>query len=252
VWALGTDSAGTEHILHFDGVSLQETPFPGQGTPGTITKIAAAPGGYPWAIGPATILRWDGAAWRSVALPHTDKLTAIQVVGPNDVWAAGQGTAFRGTGQAQASFVYHWDGASWTTLPYTEIFSIINDIHVVSATDVWAVGQFHLSHPPFQVGLRAHWDGTRWIATTTSDDPYQEIVGPPDGSSLTVTTGRGVLYFDGTTWTSAVLPQPPPGTAVDAIHLAYLPDTGVTLAVGRGTVNTTPPTFGPLFYRTSG
>jgi hypothetical protein len=91
------------------------------------------------------VLRYDGAAWRSVSrtgLPGNESLTGVDVVSATDVWAVGdQRAGFIGSNTVAA----HWTGTAWTreTTPNGNPGGF-NRLYGVAAagSTIWAVGHY--------------------------------------------------------------------------------------------------------------
>jgi hypothetical protein len=96
-------------------------------------------------------------------------------------------------------------------------------VAVVSANDVWAVGDFQNDSNVFQT-LVEHWDGTAWriIASPSGAGLQAGLLSVASDSSTDVwatgNSGSGTLieHWDGTAWT--VVPSPtPPGTLANPL-----------------------------------
>jgi hypothetical protein len=172
--------------------------FPGTG--GTVNVAGASSPSNVWAAlkssgGQATELyRWNGRSW-AAAKSFQGSLTAISVLGRNDVWVFG------------APGVTHFNGRTWT-----EVSSTLQGGSALSDHNVWAFNGTEVDH----------YNGRTWTATNVASllPPQLPNHGP---SSLTnilalapnnvYATGEGdqtprggpgvVLHFNGHTWTQA-------------------------------------------------
>lgn len=76
--------------------------------------------------------------------------------GPRDVWVV----ANRYSGAEAGGAARRWDGESWTDSGLVEPGVNMQDIEVLSPTDVWVVGARKAS-----LAVADHWDGTTWSPT---------------------------------------------------------------------------------------
>src|SRR5215204_6408037 len=123
------------------------SPAPNTGFAG---GVAFAPDNA-WAVGSggdvngmALVAHWDGSAWSRVPVPRRahDFLFGVAAVSSTDLWAVGSSDD---PGPGSDTFVLHWDGAQWTIIPSPNAGPGTNwllGVAAVSATDVWAVGQY--------------------------------------------------------------------------------------------------------------
>src|SRR5207302_893542 len=121
-----------------------------------------------WAVGAVLgwhdhtlILHWDGAQWHQTDSPNPnadDVLSAVAVVGPNDVWAVGG----QGDISPEYGLILHWDGQHWTEVPNpSTIPSMLYAITALGPDNVWAVGT--RGYPTVDSRtLILHWDGHTW------------------------------------------------------------------------------------------
>jgi ABC-type phosphate transport system substrate-binding protein len=77
-------------------------------------------------------------------------LYGIRALAPDDVWVVGETKVHvvNGASRGHKALVAHWNGTQWTTLAtFGDGVNdyVLNDIAVISANDVWAVGK-HI-HP---------------------------------------------------------------------------------------------------------
>jgi hypothetical protein len=108
------------------------------------------------------------------------------------VWAVGN-TAFL---NGSTSFVEHWDGSAWHTVPLTRATghaALLADVSVAAPDDVWAVG----APSSGREGVIEHWDGSHWRVASTLDLPTAR------GGLLAVSTLPGATwavgsFYDGT------------------------------------------------------
>ncbi|MEW5988309.1 MAG: carboxypeptidase-like regulatory domain-containing protein [Chloroflexota bacterium] len=161
IWVVGdwnpnvppTETGRRTLAQHWDGVNWQIVTTPDPSWSGmdyaTLQDVAAVATNDVWAMGysedfaslksETLIQHWDGTAWTIVASPNPggsnliNKLRAVAAVGPSDVWAVGGG------GYPERAMILHWDGVSWSAVN-NRCRVPLYGVTVVSATDIWAVG----------------------------------------------------------------------------------------------------------------
>jgi hypothetical protein len=240
VWA-AAPALGT---VPCDGWAL--VPTPNQGNSVTrLTSVAALSADDAWAVGywrsePAGAgpyaLRWNGSTWSETDLPDTGQLgTSPEVVGVDaaangDVWIVGSVTTPAPTNNEP--LVLRWRGGDWdivetvtlrpqTEFPYAARGGFLDDVAILTADDVWAVGIANGfgDAESASVPLAVHWDGSSWtdvevplvanrhhafyaVAAIAPDDvwavgDYRNIGG----------VFRGVAYhWDGSAWSHVPSP----------------------------------------------
>jgi len=115
--------------------------------------------------GPQRTQTCDGT-WHTVATPLDKRidrrLYGVAAVSATDAWAVGQGINRSKPGKP---LIERWDGTTWTImaspLPSGAMNGVLHAVSVVSATDVWAVGQYQSASSDHLV-LAEHWNGTAW------------------------------------------------------------------------------------------
>jgi hypothetical protein len=139
----------------------------------SFTAVAADSATDAWAVGfsqtagyrtPSALYeRWNGTAWSVVPGPDAT-LNAVVALSPTDAWAVGLGGE-----------VEQWNGTAWASVavpnpnPSDTAGNNLTSITAVSASDIWAVGEF--------------------TNTSYTNSAYAE-------------------YYDGSSWTVFILPQP--------------------------------------------
>jgi hypothetical protein len=134
-----------------------------------FTDIAAVSARDVWAVGNVTppglggrhpiVRRWDGKAWRTVALPSKfshAQLFAVAASSRTDVWVFGQWR--NSNGLDGHAFALRWTG-SWSVVGFFKTFNLISDGVVFGPKNAWIFGA---------AGVR-HFNGHGW---TTSSLPY--------------------------------------------------------------------------------
>ena len=233
VWAVGSadDARGNSQPLreHWNGSAW--TVVAGPNNFDVLKGVAAVSPGVVWAVGQgldgAAIERWNGLAWRAVKNPAAGPQTTLNGVATapsGDVWAVG--TDFH-TGTAR-TFIEHRDvnTTRWSVVPSPNASAqnnLLVAVAAVSASNVWAVGDFQNDQNVFQT-LIEHWDGTAWrIVHSPSGSGIQAgllSVAALSGTNVWAAGNSGtatlIEHWDGTRWT--VVPSPTPdGTSFNPV-----------------------------------
>jgi hypothetical protein len=105
------------------------------------------------------------ADWEVVASPNAGRqansLASVAAVTDNDVWTVGW--AFNAQLNAYRTITEHWNGTRWSLVRSpnaTNGYNFLNGVSVVTANDVWAVGQ--AANGSTYNTLVEHWNGVAW------------------------------------------------------------------------------------------
>ncbi len=181
VWAVGHSVVGTRSTIlveHWDGTRWSVVPTPDlmtEDSGASLDAIAVVSADDIWAVGsqPAGVLieHWDGSTWSVVDAPQPADhgfLTAVDVSGPDDVWAVGWTTPSDGN-EATPPVIEHYDGTGWelVELPAAPArFVVPLAVTAVSSNDVWVTGWMGDSNLSQDYdrhrAMVAHWDGRSW------------------------------------------------------------------------------------------
>jgi hypothetical protein len=144
VWAVGHSILSSQiepeitlaSIYHWNGKGWAAIEHPGL-RPGTVMHdVVAISNKDIWAVGQdganGLFLHFDGTQWTEHASPADAAPTAVAAAATDDVWAVG------------AKAHYHFDGASWTAYPATNmpLESERRAIAISSPCDLWTVGAY--------------------------------------------------------------------------------------------------------------
>jgi len=161
VWAVGYAVHGVTQvaILHWNGRGWTRAPYRGPTGSSYLTGVAATSTGDAWAVGttirgtdagPAFTVRWTGRKWQRVPIPDagTTQLSAVTALSSRDAWAAG--------GSADRTVIEHWDGTNWASVPGPApgVSRSLTSVAASSASNVWAVGSYHVV--PSDLALALH------------------------------------------------------------------------------------------------
>lgn len=203
-----------------------EVASPSPSSMGNVLNSTATAGAHgQWAVGYRNIpggyqnlILFDGGhGWTQVASPDPgplqSQLTAVSASGPADAWAVGYYFA-QGSATTFAPQALHWDGSSWTQVPFPALHHEIDTKGIavadISPDDAWMVAGQLRGKP-----IIAHWDGTAWslITVPTGVRSLSAVAasGPGDvwaaGIAKAATFTAVILHYNGKTWTkSATLP----------------------------------------------
>jgi hypothetical protein len=178
VWAAGqvisSDHQTAEVLMeHWDGHAWTVIPGVGStvadaGATGQINGMQAISANNIWAVGNAQqggfILHWDGTHWAAIAPPfQSTNLDRVSATSSTDVWVLGN---IEPSGHMVLA---HWNGQIWSqvpappflTSPQNILIGLVNNIAVVSPTDVWAIGEVSTGTIHQEI-LILHWNGTIW------------------------------------------------------------------------------------------
>ena len=179
-WAVGnyfsrTNGAEETLIDHWNGTkwTVASNPNPSSSENG-LNGVTAVSASNVWAVGQyipngggntePLIEHWNGSKWAVVPGPTPGAgaaaLLSVAASSANSIWAVGSSTNSSGNTQ---TLIEHWDGSIWSIIPNPNpgpVSDILNSVAVVSAHNVWAVGQYEVN-TSFNT-LIEHWDGTQW------------------------------------------------------------------------------------------
>lgn len=176
VWVVGSRGA-LDHertlILHFDGETFRIVPSPSPYLTSDLRDVVAFAPNDVWAVGTGvtmrephyrytpTVLHYDGARWRQVAVPSVRtgfglEVHAIAGTGPDDIWLVGTANVRDSAGWV--GLIEHYDGRQWRIVPTppSEFFTLT----AIAPGDVWAAGSSAPTYRPNRPV--AHWNGRRW------------------------------------------------------------------------------------------
>jgi len=236
VWAVGSETGTTEHSLieRWNGTAWSAVPGPAnEPAGGELVGLGVLSSTDIWAVGDsndgsgfATLIEhWNGTAWSVVPNPAVvatghDFLSAVAGAASGNVWAVGR------TGRHSVPILEHWNGSTWSrvTQPVSGFDSALRGLAVVTATDIWAVGEQGLSQT-----VTEHWDGTAWSLVPSPNPPGTDtqptLTGVAAfGSSDVWTVGLAMTsgsleqtlaaHWNGTAWQIVASPNPAPNQNV--------------------------------------
>ncbi len=247
VWAVGEKVSGSHFaslIEHFDGTKWTIVPSPQFTSGSELVKVLAISANDIFAVGDFNtdklqsaplVEHYDGTKWTVVAKPRLRKgetgiLTGIAAISDRDIWATG-------TGLLGAAVVFHFDGQSWSRIPFP-LSKKVNQLSrptVISTNDVWVVGDF-TGNDLVNHTLTAHWDGKAWKVVPSPDGG-----GPGSGNLLTGVSAISttdvwasgfasdpqlgflnlVEHWDGTRWKISPIPSHDPALELLTDILAF-------------------------------
>src|SRR5262249_2104863 len=117
-------------------------------------------------------------------------LVGVAVGSTHDGWGGGAVTEHR----AFWGVIGRWDGSAWAAGPAPDPGpgpADLSGVDAVSATDVWAVGQYLANKDR---ALIEHWDGTEWSQIPSP------VLRPPSGLSAVSAVSTGDIWAVGSTY----------------------------------------------------
>jgi hypothetical protein len=250
VWAVGeANSSGypisVTYAEHDDGTSWTHVPTPSPGGFSNVLEAVSADSATDaWAVGQSVsldgdyvysllALHWDGDAWSQVSVPIPGgqlkfaELSAVSTISATDAWAIGFGER----GEANVTFVEHWNGTKWMHVPNPEIPgasgpTIVAGLSAISPTDVWLSAAWQ-NRQGVDQNASARWNGSSWRIYKLPDrgsgdnDPTGiDAVSAHDvwmvGRAFGSDAGPVIEHFDGKTWT-LVQPAVCDGCTLEAV-----------------------------------
>lgn len=230
VWAVGYQSnpANPALIEHWNGAKWSVVPTPALTNSNEyyLRSVAAISATDVWAVGYyfrsiggneyTLIEHWNGSKWSVVANPNpgpTDNwLGNVTAVSRNDVWAVGWYE--NNSLQRQQVLIEHWNGITWSVMPsptrnvpYMELTGLA----VVTANDIWGVGNYLTAATETDKTLIEHWNGTAW-SIVPSPNPSSGTgslgaVSTVSARNIWAAGSDGLIeHWNGTTW--SVIPSP--------------------------------------------
>jgi hypothetical protein len=237
-WAVGThrtDAGFRTLMLSWDGERWTKVPSPNPDAHlNELYGVTAVSADDAWAVGSfgrgrssTLVVHWDGDSWTRVAAPNPDHdsyLLSVSAVSADDVWAAGDSFV-------KGAVVLHWEGESWrrVKIPGARDF-FLSALTTDAQGEVWAVGSSDEYWPPYERTLIEHWDGSGWERVPSPNPSHRynwlhdvDVAGPDDvwavGGYL-VAQGIQIaltLHWDGTSWTTVPVSQPPERNDLDSV-----------------------------------
>jgi hypothetical protein len=135
------------------------------------------------------IEHWNGHSWRTVPSPNpgvgSDLLSSVTAVSANNIWAVGDYSDKAGVIGTDKTLILHWNGHSWSKATSPDPGSSFEDlatIREVSATNIWAVGDYAGSDVHDR-SLILHWNGRTW----------KQVSSPNPGKSSDILSGLAVV-----------------------------------------------------------
>jgi hypothetical protein len=195
---------------------------------------------------------WNGTAWSAVTLPDPNfGASGIAGQSASDIWAVG--TSFDPATRVGVAEAMHFNGGSWTVVPFsaTGITSpVITGVTEISPSNVWAVG-YDASASPTVVNntLIEHWTGSGWsivpspspgnsnrlvaVAGRSATDVYAIGNATVPGTDDPIQPENIVLRWNGSTWAddSAGVPA-----TVSVTSAATFPGAALEWIAGTGVV----------------
>ncbi|MDE3229899.1 MAG: zf-HC2 domain-containing protein [Chloroflexota bacterium] len=229
-WAVGNNNTTLmPALLHYSAGAWKQVALPRQApVQGSFDMVRMRAPGDGWIIMNGVknsqgllsyeLLRYTDGSWSSFPCP-LPVISDVAPVGPNDIWVTGLDSL---NGDAGAVRFAHYHDGQWTVMPQPTGAGL-NDLRVISPTDIWASGDNVKSQVNgYAYPFVAHYDGATWQAAP------QAI--PPDA-------GSGEQLFtlgDGAGWAFRItVTQHDQAPQNQATPQDFTPDTTLVTGVSR-------------------
>ena len=241
VWAVGdydTPKSNRTLVEHYNGTkwSVVSSPSPGARDYNFVNGMTAISATNVWLVGTrgggsgpnrTLIEHFNGRRRSTVSSPYesTRVLSTVSAISQNDAWAVGY--YFTSTGVR--TLIEHYDGTKWKVVsspnPSTGGDNFLNGVAAISASDVWAVGEYVFGAGRATEPLIEHYDGSKWrVVSSPKVGTADELNGVAAISASNVwAVGQSNLagartlieHYNGSTW--KVISSPNPVTGGDNI-----------------------------------
>jgi hypothetical protein len=231
VWAVGHADdlelgvTSRSLIEHWDGSAWRIVHSPSvRGHLNTLTGVVALSSDDAWAVGTLTnfqpggrpiLLHWNGDQWRRVRTSCAPYLNEVDARSATDIWAIGGADSCR------------YNGSHWVDIrldpPNNPQYSLdMQDLTIVSASDIWAVGDEASSCGEGQVchsGAIEHWNGKDWTYVTDNVPVLYGVdaAAANDIYAVGLAIGPAIVHYDGSGWEDVPNPYEPAQLASVAV-----------------------------------
>jgi len=160
IWTVGA-SVGNNGVFqtlieHWNGTRWSIVPSPNVGSHDNfLNSVTTVSTGDVWTVGTSTnnsniqrtlIEHWNGTRWSIVPSPnvgsHLNALYEVVAVSANNIWTVGQSI---NDSNVSLTLIQHWSGSKWRIVPSPNVgirSNVLQGLAMVSANDVWAVGEY--------------------------------------------------------------------------------------------------------------
>ncbi len=153
--------------------------------------------------------RWDGNQWSNIGDFYNSFSSPRFVYFADDDIYATKNDYLNGDTTTEYNYIAHWDGTNWTNANNLNVAKTINNIHVVNANEMYAVGQFEL--PDYRWKPVAKFANGAWSVLGEGDpqagaySTYSNlwVEGPNEVYSTSGYSDASVIrvkHWDGNTW----------------------------------------------------
>jgi len=146
-WAVGRQGK----IVHTTNAGVTWTEQ-NSGTTYDLNKVHMTGSDFGMAVGDhGTIVKYNGASWSAVSSGTSQDLYSVFFISETTGWIGGDWAIIKKTTNG---------GTSFSAESTSSLSNTFRDIHMISATDGWAVGS---------TGAVWHYDGSGWVTQTTPE-----------------------------------------------------------------------------------
>ena len=186
------------------------------GTDNALFAVSALDATHVWAVGDyGTILFYDGTSGSSQYKDLDIDFSAVSALDATHVWAVGH---YYDNNDVSTNVVLFYNGTSWS-VQYTSTVDVLLGVSALDATHVWAVGEDGI----------LFYDGTTWSSQQTSAD-LRGVSALDTTHVWAVGCWGDILLYNGTSWqpqSSGVESQFYGVSALDAIHVWAVGEDGI-------------------------
>jgi S-layer homology domain len=150
-----------------------------------------------WAGGSdGVFMHWATGAWMPLTTTLDWDVSGLDILGSSG-WAVGKNGS-----------IWQYSGGSWTGTTYSPTGQIsLNGVSIVSASDVWAVGNS---------GVAAHWNGSGWaLVNTPGGQNLHAVRMLASNDGWAVGDSGIILHYDGSAWNPYTSPTTSPLYSLD-------------------------------------
>ena len=153
------------------------------GSEETLYSIGGSDAGHVYVgRGDGSLLRWNGAAFVSMATPAQSHIYVIDARSPTDVYVSGRDA------------LLHFDGTTWQSLAPVDLSmgTSVRTLWVRSATDIWMFAKDDVE------AYRRHYDGVVWGPRERTVGVQRAVVPFTNGRAISIgRQGEMALFSDG-------------------------------------------------------
>lgn len=197
-WAVGRQGK----IVHTTNAGATWT-LQNSSTTNDLNKVFMVNSTCGYAVGDGgKFIKYNGTGWTTISISYSQDMFGVYFIDANTGWISGDWGRIMMTTDG---------GATWTTQVNNSMYTnAFRDLHMLSATDGWAVGTS---------GRVLHYNGTSWSNFTNpaSGTLYSVSFSSPSNGFMTGQNSK-VYHYDGTSWSEHSTSLPDNSFHVYGVH----------------------------------